>query len=160
MKRNGYCGFASDLVKRAAERKGINAHVLQVMNIHEALGSSIQTSFQHAFNILDFGGEKYIVDESFCQFMDPELNNISQGKGHESGMIVDHPISQVLLKDGFTRLTDDSLRAYLRATSSATDKSYIDTASLEILSNPLVNLSYDHTPEELDVYLDGKARID
>ncbi len=156
--RTGYCGFASDLVRRAAEVDGFEAHTYQVMDIHGKLGGNHRDSFQHGFNILDIEGNQFLADESFGQFVNPQTGLIHQGITLTSGSVADHPVAEALIRDGFIPLTEENFAEYLRATTSARDKSYIGAVKIsDITSDPALRIDYDHTPDELDAYLEGRA---
>ena len=66
--------------------------------------------------------------------------------------------SQELLRKGYFKLTDESLRGYLDISSASSDKTYIQNASVEKLltvdpSKMIQEL--DHDESYLDRYLDG-----
>ncbi len=155
-KRGNFCGFASDLVKRAAERGGIETtQTRQLLSVHREFGNTDDRSaLQHAFNTLKIGENAYLVDLSFCQFVDPKTGEIRQANIKGGGSAEDYPQLSQLMRNGFIVLTDGSLREYLKMTTSATDKSYIDSATVDKLLAQK-SLEYDHDEEELDEFLDG-----
>ena len=163
-KRVGACGLAADLVKRSAERHGASAQTYQLLDVHRIFGGNRDDAFQHGFNVLSVGDQRYLVDESFVQFIDPATQRMYQGFGLEgqpelpiSGTLSEHPVAEALLKEGYVLLTDETLREYLRASSTAGDKSYIDQASVErLVSDSTPRIPYDHTTSWLDQRLAGE----
>jgi hypothetical protein len=152
--RWGSCGFATDLIRRAAEREGVQASTYQVMDIHGNGG--LADSFQHGFNVVTVDGIDFLVDESIGQFINPETGEVAQGRGHTSGNYADFPILHSLVDDGYVALNKNSFKDYLRATSVAADKSYIDLIDLQtVLADEAIKIDYDHNQEELDGFLDG-----
>lgn len=159
------CGLTADLVKRAAEIQGMRSDILQVSNVHESLGGNKRDAFLHAFSLTRNGTNAFLVDPSFCQFLDSQDNRIVCASAEEdasaygdlvSGTTSDHPIALDLLRRGYVELTQDSLRAYLRATTAG-DKAYIDGVRVEdVLGNPSFTLDYMDAVEELDDYLAGR----
>lgn len=158
-KRFGACGFSSDLVRRSAEKTAVTCDNRQLISLHEALGATVgSATFQHAINILQTDGGPYLIDISFCQFVQPETGDIEQGTDLRSGNIKDHPLGRELIEKGFLPLTDETLQEYLRMTTKTPDADYIKSASVEkLLNNPSSVIGYDHDIEELDKYLEGKT---
>ncbi len=164
-RRFGACGLASDLVRRSAELQGISAETRQLLYVHRDLGG-MENAFQHGFNILSIGGKRLLVDVSFVQFIDPQTQEIYQGINTEgrprhpiSGKLDEHPVAQSLLRDGYAELNDDSFKEYLRVTTSAVDKSYIEAATVEkLIADPSSIMPYDHTLVWLDQRL-GRSSV-
>lgn len=155
-KRFGACGYASNLIRYVAENKGIHADIFQVNDIHKKFGGQNQDAFRHTFTILRDKNGSVLVDQTFGQFVNPQTLEIVQGVGSKSGHASEFPLHRLLLKDGFVSLTDDSLREYLRATSTSNDKSYIDQITVkDIMADNSLPLDWDYTAEDLESYLDG-----
>lgn len=153
--REGSCGLTSDLVRRAAKQQGMEADTLQVSKIHDGFGRW-DGVFRHGFNVVRDRERVYLVDGSFCQFIDPETNEIGDGNV-VSGSITDHPIALTLLEQGYVEFTDQSVRDYLRATAGGS-KEYIDEVrAQDLLNNSSFTLRYVEDVYELDKYLSGKA---
>lgn len=157
--RQMICGFASDVVTRTARREGLEANKYQLLWIHRELGMpSKHEAFQHGMNVIKAGDQLYLVDISFCQFMDPETGEIRQAQYGTGIQYKGNPLAQELLTKGYFRLTDQSLRDYLIVSSATEDKSYIKDATVgkllaidprRIISPP------DHDDSYMDRYLDG-----
>ncbi len=154
--REGICGIAADLVKRAAELRGMKAYTVQNRRVHSRFGRDRVRSFLHGFNLVRDGEASYLVDESFCQFIDARTQQIRAGEV-VSGSLQDHPIALELLEKGYVELTDESVKAYLRASASG-EKGYIDSITAQdVLENSSFTLPYIEDVRELDKYLSGKA---
>lgn len=135
--RRGDCGNATtDLAKRGLEL-GLHIPRVSVTSVHRLFGAKewevgrLDRAFGHYFNVSDTG---LLIDLTFCQFIDPQTEEIRQHFGHSSGVLNQSPVAQALLRDGHVALTDENLRDYLRITSAATDKDYIARATVAELS--------------------------
>jgi hypothetical protein len=154
--RKGVCNLAVDLVKRAAENKGFDAKSYQAMDVHESLGGRNIDSFGHGFNIVTVGGKKFLVDISFCQFIDPQTHEIKEGQ-QVSGRLEDSPVASALLNLGYVELTGASLEDYLRITNIGS-KVHLQKVSVDSLDQ-LAPLKYDYEMSELDGWLSGRVKL-
>ncbi len=160
--RQMICGMASDLVSRAADRKGLRNHKYQLRGIHKALGiSDPENALRHGMNIVWIEDEAYLIDISFVQFMDPKTGTINQGEDDWRGTGIkyaENPLAQELIKKGYFKLSDETLREYLNISSEASDKSHIQSATVEKLQslNPKVIVrNFEHEIPYMDKLLDG-----
>lgn len=157
--RGMICGLVADVVNRVAEREGgIESNGYDLRNIHEQMGVADKYgTFQHEPNILRVGSQLFVVDISFCQFLDPQTGEIRQGRFNTRIPYADNLLAQELLSKGYFPLTDESLRDYLNISSASPDRSYIQTATLgKLLSvDPkLIIRPPDHEDAVLDRYLE------
>jgi hypothetical protein len=150
------CNLATSLVKRSAENRGLTAEIYQIMDVQESLGGNILNSFQHGFNVVSAQGEKYLVDVSFSQFIDPKTNEIREGN-QASGDLDSSIVASLLLNSGYILLTDESFRGYLRITYFG-PAGYIENATVSDLEK-VAPLKLDYPVEELDNWLNGKIKI-
>lgn len=158
------CGFSSEITVRAASREGLSAEKHQLMDLHRELGiPDMNDALQHGMNIVRAGDEAYIIDISFTQFLNPETGEINQQASHHIPIKwADNPLAQELIKKGYFKLTDESLRSYLDISSRSADKSYIQAATVERLLSidpKSVATSTDHSDIYLDKLLDGETWI-
>ena len=158
------CGFSAEITTRAARRQGLEADKYQLMFLHRELGiPNMNDALQHGMNIVRSGDESYVVDISFTQFTNPETGEINQGLGHNVPIKwADNPLAQELIKKGYFKLTDKSLRAYLDISSKSADKSYIQTATvgkLFSIDSKLATQPSNHSDAYLDRLLDGETWI-
>lgn len=139
-KRLSLCGASANIVRDVAEAFGLTAPGYQSNRAHRRFGGSSagDNGFSHVVNIVRDGERIYLIDLTLGQYVHPETGRISHAGGIiSSGSISDHPIVTDLIRDGYIELTDESFRAYIRATSGVTDKSYIDDIRIEeFLSDP------------------------
>lgn len=129
-KRVGMCFIISDNVKARASAAGLDLRTVEVADIHRPFGFREFKFFQHGFNITSDLSQ--LIDLTFCQFVD-EDGKISQGKLHVSGTLDSVPGLELLMRDGVMPLNDENLRQYLKATTFASDRSYIESATVEAL---------------------------
>lgn len=160
-RRFGLCGIASEALKRAAIRTGMQAEVYQNINVHEKLGieNKDNEAFGHAICVVDCEGKKYLVDLTYIQFVNAatkkiEGNNLPPNKSISDPEV--YPIFSQLLKKGYFVLTPDTFKSYLYITSSI-PSSELDKKSGEI--SPDIFSSIEPSPpdnydDELDSYLD------
>lgn len=156
--RFGVCGVTSDLVRRSGENAGFDVKSFQIANVHKALGvASDSEAFTHGFNVVSVDGAPFLVDISFCQFIDPQTGEIHQFNAVKTGVKYgESPVAKELLEKGYVELNDETYREYLRITSSSSDKRYIQNATVENLVSPTSGLTidYDHSLKWLDKSLD------
>ena len=131
-KRVGQCFVVSDYLSKRAFSIGLDMRVIAGHKIHRALGGKPENSFLHYFNFSPDNSR--LVDLTFCQFVGEEgrLSQIRNGATLISGSLDSFPGVEGLMTDGTMPLNDESLRQYLKATSCAPDKSYIESATVEI----------------------------
>lgn len=158
-KRMGVCHDAADLSKRAAERMGLSTRNYQLMFLHRAFGiGELGNAFQHAINVTTVDDKQYLIDPSFCQFLDPTTGEVRQIQVQTGIQYKDNPLATSLLEKGYVELTDVTLREYLRLTNASPSKEYIEGATLEKLfttdQSQLV-IESDHTNSWLDRVLDS-----
>lgn len=118
----------------------LKAPLYQIYDFHDSFGGKVagDASFGHEFNILDIDGSPFIIDLTFWQFLSPDSGEIQQ-LTRRSGAVNEHPIIPQLLENGHLPLNDETLRAYMRATTPIGDKSYIDGATVDaVFSNPFL----------------------
>lgn len=161
-KREMVCGLASDLVQRAAERYGIDCQCYQLRRVHRQLGSQewFKDAFQHAFNIIRIGQDLYLADISFCQFIDPASEKISQNPIETDIRYQDSLVARELLGRGFFILNDQSLKDYLNISlAGSSDRKYFEEVTVDRLLSldpKLITVANEHDPSRLDDYLDGR----
>lgn len=168
--REGVCRLATELVRIAAERRGMDAAAYQLADVHELFGGEKGKAFLHGFNVISAGGTQYLVDMTFSQFIDLDDLKISQTRPKSldpnaaaqqirtPGEFDNHPIAHELTQSGYVPLDDKSLREYLRATTSS-DGAYLERASVSRLVEEAKKLEFIREPEELNAYLNGKYFI-
>jgi hypothetical protein len=159
--RKTACGQATNLVKRAAENKGMPVSIYRVVDIQERLGGIDIDSFSHVFDVINAGTKKFLIDLSFCQFIDPQTHEVKElvhGVGPIiTGNLDTSTVALALLNSGYVELTDASLREYLRLT-------YLDSAN-HVQNASVGNLDrvtprpYDYPTAELDDWLSGKTKL-
>ncbi len=131
--RTGGCTFAPDIVDRLIDPlklqgENIASKTIQINDVHKRAGNfkkdgkiDVSNGFQHAVSVISVDGEKFLVDLTFCQYMNPD-GFISSGIVR-NGIKNDNPLAQELLTNGYIRLTNESLQEYLLLTSSVADSS-------------------------------------
>lgn len=139
---DGWCDFTTMIVCHFARRNSMSSRMVQAAYMHLYLsgqpnGVPREDVFGHVLGIVSIDrrqidGLPYLVDRTFGQFC--VHKTISQGN-IDSGISTDDPLAQMLVTHGYAPLTDDTLRQYLRLTSSNRPDSfaYIDTATVEAL---------------------------
>ncbi len=157
--RMSICGIATDLVARAAENRGVKAEKYQMHDVYLGFGGKVENSTRHEFDTVAIGGKNFLVDESFCQFIDPKTGdvgdvNLEEGRQvfEVEGNLATSPLASALLDTGYVELTDEVLREYLRLLCGVVDDMDISVQGLKIIEP----LEYDHTAEELDGLLRGQ----
>lgn len=114
--RRGYCGLSADLTAAVGELLGMRAHVFQVKDLNELRGVPGDASFTHVFSVLsDERDRNFLVDISFCQFMDPRTGQVFRSDTIPTTTPSDLP--QQFLQPGFVELTNSVLNDYLQLTT-------------------------------------------
>ncbi|HET9946880.1 MAG TPA: hypothetical protein VFQ63_02350 [Patescibacteria group bacterium] len=167
--RQQACDFSIALVKRAFEReaesddayKGIALTTYQTSDVHLFFGETDEeVPFSHGITVVDVEGKPFLIDLTFCQFMNPDGGPLHEGRLNTSVSSAT-PLAQELLANGFIALTEENLREYLRLTTKRENPSYLQKVTLAGLQQaptvPLDFSDYYHGYElwELDECLDA-----
>ena len=144
--RAGACGLASNMVQFEAEAAGATARMYQIRDVHAAIGVSGGNTFQHGFATVEVGGEEFLVDLTFSQFMDPVTGIVRQNPV-STGVSITDPFAQQLLTQGYVPLTQENLVRYLQLTSSAGVD--VSAVTLDVLRSVTL-LPWDYSVMELE----------
>jgi hypothetical protein len=88
-----------------------------------------------------------LADLTFAQFMGDEGYIEQPVTGKQSGIGNDNQLAQALLHQGFVPLNDDTLREYVRLTTTDPQPGYLGQVSVDMLSR-VAPLPFDPNPEE------------
>lgn len=112
--RSGYCDFAAGLSAVVAEHLGMRADLMQVADINLMRDIPRGESFSHAFAVIaDKKGDGYLMDLSFCQFVDPFTGRVRQDIRTDPTDPLGGPFAEQFIMPGFVKLTDKTLNQYL-----------------------------------------------
>lgn len=140
--RTGLCGSSSEYVSIATDlTPDLKPTIYQVRDLNAARGVPAENSFGHTVTIVeDNNGNKYLIDTTFNQFVDPATGVIKQANNIINAT-KDNPLVQELITNGYIPLTDQTLNEYLDLTSSGTNKT---PATLGLLSQvkPSITLKF------------------
>lgn len=159
--RSGYCGFTSSHVAVVGEQLGLQADIFQVMQLNTHRGVPSEASMKHAFTVLtDARGKRFIVDLSFCQFVDPETSGVRYYDLHAPDAEAVEFAKQFTWP-GFTELTDESLAKYLRLTTTSridARKLTVKQLMADLPRRPLYNQRSDVLSDINKELLDERVR--
>ena len=162
--REEACTYSVALVDYAFKKeltqpneRSASVKTFQSADIHEFLGETDDSlPFPHGFSTVKIDNEQFLVDLTYCQFMSPNgpiHNGIRQTEIESST----NQLANVLLKQGYVRLTNDVMQEFLRITTLNKHPDYRLNATLETLDlvkglTPISDLTF--TEEELheDLY--------
>ncbi len=113
--RDNSCDFMSGLTSVIAEQLGLKAEILQVGDINQMRGIQREHSFSHEFTIVTDGdGKRFLVDLSFCQFIDPFTGKIYRGARAKDSDPDGGALAPRFITPGFVPLDDKTLNEYIR----------------------------------------------
>ena len=142
--RFGACGYASHKVWDTARSMGARADAYQVADVQAARGVGEAATFRHTFAIVHTGGDAYIMDLSFNQFVDPSVSSgVHQGYGVPgivSSVPCNHPGVQTLMETGYIPLNPSTLEWYLEATSAFNSGGILPTMD-NLLLTPHIDIA-------------------
>lgn len=160
-RREHLCGPAAFMFKRKAQKEGIETDVWQNSDLHQTIGGTIEAklkAFQHAIAIARLGDKHYLVDTAICQFIKPDgtisVNQAGIAIEDNNTHIQKEPVIQELYERGFIDLTDEKLRAFLRATTTDTTPAYVDMVN-QVTVDDLFKRTKPRRPDYTDEKLDG-----
>jgi hypothetical protein len=115
---------------------GMDTATYQTLDVHAGLAGEDADSFSfgHYFTVTDINGQLFLSDHTFGQFVNPETGAIHGDATPTGQNAADHPIIQDLYTKGFFKLTDETLREYLRITGDPSqaffNPAYADQATV------------------------------
>lgn len=148
-----HCGLTSDFTAVVAEQLGLTADVFQLIRLNEMRGVPAESSLGHALTVLtDRKKNRFLIDLSFCQFIDPVTRRVRQSKKSnlQSGEV--SKFAENFIWPGYIPLTDQSLNTYLNLAtqSSATAQDIsVDTVMEQAKRN-----DFDHRRSEILNFVD------
>jgi len=150
------CGFSSDLIEGRLLSADIEAVEYQVTDLNAARGIDPQQSFSHIITIATINGQRFLVDLTFAQFIDTVSGFVSDTEPDRlTTTRADDPLVQELLRNGYFRLTDETLTRYLQMTSLGDEQPSVTLAMLADVEIRARNSESHITDEEVQQYISG-----
>jgi hypothetical protein len=174
------CGIASELTKHYLEYDQIDqpneTYVTRITKVWElqaaALGLDASKMlenfygtrhspeetlqcFQHTFCITKHNDQFFLIDTTFCQFVDSQLNILEtvQHGENNTGYTLANPVAKELYDDGYIELTVENLSEFLKITSDKSQHVHIpENPDVQKVLAAVFYENPDFTKEELDEY--------
>jgi len=169
----GWCNFVPDAVNycivQASQDKGYKgeSNKYQLREVHFAAADLnreeghqsrefADSVFGHGFNVVTIEDEPFLVDLSFSQFLGEDGYIRVEPLNRQTQEPNDNPLARQLVDRGFVRLTNETLREYLRITTFDPDPRYVDTVDISVFES-VSPLPFDIDNNELIETIDGKV---
>lgn len=115
--RSTLCGFTANYSAIVGELLGFRSDLFQVRDLNTLRGIPGEASMIHGFTVLtDKEGKHFLIDLSFCQFMDPTTSKVRYSFG-EFSRPDPTGLAKKFIWPGYVELTDKTLAEYLKLTT-------------------------------------------